>query len=162
MTPPPTCTIGTVATCTSPPTKWNRSGPLDAGSATLSIEDGTATTRLPLSASQIRSGNLVYVQHTAHITARLQFDGPDIRLRPKVAVALSMGRGVTANESEAFGWYRRAAAKNNADAQFIVGQTYAEGRPWVTKNTRFALTSLRLAAARDHREAKELVKKLEK
>ncbi len=55
--------------------EWNRSGPLDAGSATLSIEDGTATTRLPLSASQIRSGNLVYVQHTAHITARLQFDG---------------------------------------------------------------------------------------
>ena len=55
-----------------------------------------------------------------------------------VAVALSMGRGVTANESEAFGWYRRAAAKNNANAQFIVGQTYAEGRPWVTKNRRYA------------------------
>jgi hypothetical protein len=55
----------------------------DGASGELEIRDGHSTTKIPLTAEQIRWGNVTYVQRTGHITVRLRLD----RLRPGAPLA---------------------------------------------------------------------------
>jgi TPR repeat protein len=44
-----------------------------------------------------------------------------------LGVMYEFGKGVTRNEETAVTWYRRAAEKNCAQAQFYLGRLYQDG-----------------------------------
>ncbi len=63
-----------------------------------------------------------------------------------------MGRGVTRDYAQAFGWHQKAAEQGKADAQYVVGAMYYTGNA-VPANPRKAVTWFRKAAEKGHAEA---------
>jgi TPR repeat protein len=63
-----------------------------------------------------------------------------------------MGRGVTRDYKQAFGWHLKAAQKGKADAQYVVGAMYYTGNS-VPQDQKHAVTWFRKAAEQGHAEA---------
>ena len=63
-----------------------------------------------------------------------------------------MGRGVTRDYKQAFGWHLKAAQQGKADAQYVVGAMYYTGNA-VPQDQKHAVTWFRKAAEQGHAEA---------
>jgi len=63
-----------------------------------------------------------------------------------------MGRGVTRDYKQAFGWHQKAALQGKADAQYVVGAMYYTGNA-VPQDQKHAVTWFRKAAEQGHAEA---------
>ena len=69
------------------------------------------------------------------------------------------GRGVEQNDAAAVGWFRKAAGKGNAWAEFNLGRMYRLGRG-VIRDDAAALEWFRKAAAHGHADAREALREL--
>ena len=84
-----------------------------------------------------------------------------MRVYDPVPAGRLRGDGTDRNEAEAARWYRVAADKGDAAAQFFLGKLYKDGKG-VEKSAKLALEWFKKAAAQGYADAEGEARKLEK